>query len=89
MLKHSSVPNQCFSVGTQSIFAGKRTLAVGSPFLQSAIKLISPSLRFSLQEYWRGFLTLGGLPDPGIKPVSPAFPALQADSLLLSYWGSH
>ena len=48
-----------------------------------------PSLRFSLREYWRGFLTLGGLPDPGIKPVSPAFPALQADSLLLSYWGSH
>ena len=39
------------------------------------------SLGFSLQEYWSGFLTLGGLPDPGIEPVSPAFPALQADSL--------
>ena len=31
----------------------------------------------------------GGLPDPGIKPVSPSFPALQADSLLLSHCGSH
>ena len=27
----------------------------------------------------------GDLPDPGIKPVSPA---LQVDSLLLSHWGS-
>jgi len=27
------------------------------------------------------------LPDPGIEPVSPVAPALQADSLLLSHWG--
>ena len=28
------------------------------------------------------------LPHPGIKPMSPAFPALQADSLRLSHQGS-
>ena len=35
---------------------------------------------FSTQEYWNGwpFPSPGDLPDPGIKPVSPA---LQADSL--------
>ena len=27
----------------------------------------------------------GDLPDPGIKPVSPVAPALQADSLPLSH----
>ena len=34
---------------------------------------------FSRQEYWSGvqFLSPGNLPDPGIKPESPA---LQADS---------
>ena len=30
----------------------------------------------------------GELPDPGIKPTYPVFPALQADSLPLSYCGS-
>ena len=30
----------------------------------------------------------GELPNPGIKPTSPAAPELQADSLPLSYWGS-
>ena len=41
----------------------------------------------SKQEYWSGlpFLPLGDLPDPGIKPGSPAAPALQADSLPLSH----
>ena len=36
---------------------------------------------FSRQEYWSGlpFLSLGSLPNPGIKPRSPT---LQADSLL-------
>ena len=29
----------------------------------------------------------GDLPDPGIEPVSPRSPALQADPLLLSPWG--
>ena len=39
------------------------------------------SMGFSRQEYWSGlpFPSPGHLPDPGIKPMSPA---LQADSLL-------
>ena len=39
---------------------------------------------FSRQEYWKGwpFPPPGDLPDPGIKPTSPA---LQADFLLLSH----
>jgi len=41
----------------------------------------SLSLGFSRQEYWSGlpFPSLEDLPDPEIKPISPA---LQADSLL-------
>ena len=36
------------------------------------------SMEFSKQEYWNGlpFPTSGHLPDPGIKPMSPASPAL-------------
>ena len=39
------------------------------------------SMGFSKQEYWSGlpFPSPGDLPDPGIKPQSPA---LRADSLL-------
>ena len=39
-----------------------------------------PSIR---QEYWSGlpFPSPGNLPHPGIEPVSPVSPALQADSL--------
>ena len=39
-----------------------------------------PSMGLSRQEYWSGlpFSFLGGLPDPGIEPGSPA---LQANSL--------
>ena len=42
---------------------------------------------FSRQEYWSGLPCPppGDLPDPGIKPVSPA---AQADSLPLSHQGS-
>ena len=45
------------------------------------------SMEFSRQKYWSGLscLSPGDLPDPGIKPVSPA---LQVDSLPLSHWGS-
>ena len=48
------------------------------------------SMGFSRQEYWCGLPCppLGDLLDPGIEPVSPATPALQEDSLLLSHWGS-
>jgi len=41
---------------------------------------------YSRQEYWSRlpFPTPGDLPDPGMEPGSPAAPALQTDSLLLS-----
>ena len=41
------------------------------------------SMGFFRQEYWSGlpFPPPGHLPDPGIKPVSPVSPALQANSL--------
>ena len=50
----------------------------------------SSAMGFSRQEQQSGLpcSTLGELPDPGIKSASPAPPALQADSLLLSHWGS-
>ena len=45
------------------------------------------SMGFPGQEYWSKlpFPFPGDLPDPGIKPTSPAW---QADYLLLSYWES-
>ena len=48
------------------------------------------SMGFSLQDYWHGlpFSPAGNLPDPEIEPASPVSPALEADSLLLSHWGS-
>ena len=48
------------------------------------------SMGFSRQENWSRLQCplSGDLPDPGIKPESPASPALQADSLPLSHWGS-
>ena len=48
------------------------------------------SLRFSRQEYESGLPlpSPGDLPDPGIEPAFPAAPALQANSLLMSHWGS-
>ena len=47
------------------------------------------SMEFCRQEYWSGlpFPSLRDLPDSEIKPVSPASPAFQADSLPLSYQG--
>ena len=46
-----------------------------------------PSMGFSRQEYWSGFLfpSPGDLPDPGIEPRSPAF---QADALSSEHQGS-
>ena len=45
------------------------------------------SMGFPRQEYWSGlpFPSPGNLPLPGIEPMSPA---LLAESLLLSHWGS-
>jgi len=45
---------------------------------------------FSRQEHWSGLSCppTGNLRDPGIEPASPAAPAMQVDSLLLSHVGS-
>ena len=42
------------------------------------------------QGFWSGlpFPPPGDLPNPGIGPMFPVSPALQADSLPLSHWGS-
>ena len=48
------------------------------------------SIRFFRQEYWSGLPCPppGDLSNPGTEPASPAAPARQADSSLLSHWGS-
>ena len=48
------------------------------------------SMGFFRQDYWSGLPCPppGYLPNPGIRLSSPAFPALQADSLPLSHLGS-
>ena len=48
------------------------------------------SMGFSRQEYWSGLPCPppGDLPHPEIEYMSPASPALQADSLLLNDQGS-
>ena len=50
----------------------------------------SLSVGFSRQQYWNGLSCLppGDLPDPGTELASPVSPALQAESLPLSHWGS-
>ena len=56
-----------------------------------AVTLWAPlSMGFSQQECWSGLLCspLGDRPHPKIEPTSPACPALQVDSLLLSHWRS-
>ena len=44
----------------------------------TAARQAPPSMGFSRQEYWSGlpFPPPGDLPNPGIEPESPAFPAL-------------
>ena len=58
------------SLSRVRLFATPWTVAYQAP----------PSMGFSGQEYWSGlpFPSPGDLPDPGIKPWSPAF---QADTL--------
>ena len=48
------------------------------------------SMEFTWHGYWHGLPCLppGDHPDPGIELASPVSPALQADSLPLSHWGS-
>ena len=47
-------------------------------------------IRFSQQEYWSRLSSLlpRDLPDSEIEPASPASSVLQANSSLLSHWGS-
>ena len=48
------------------------------------------NMGFSRQEYWSGltYSPPGDLPNPGIKPATPAAPALQVDSLPWSHQGT-
>ena len=48
------------------------------------------SMGFSRREFWGGLPCPppGDLPHPGMETASPVAPALQADFLLLSHWGS-
>ena len=66
---------------------------VGGLVTKSCLTLVTPwtiahqvplSMGFSRQEDWSGLPCPppGDLPSPGIKPASPASPALQVDSLL-------
>ena len=67
---------KCQSPCHVRLFATPRTVA----------RLAPPSMEFSRQENWSGlpFLSLGDLPDPGIKPGSPA---LQVEFYHLSHQG--
>ena len=62
------------------LFATPWTIACQAPL----------SMEVFRQEYWSGLSCppTGDLPNPGIESVSPATPAFQADSLLLSLRGS-
>ena len=63
------------------LFATLQTVAHQAPL----------SMGFTRQEYLSGLPCLppGNLPNPGIKPTSPAALVLQVDSLLLSHQGRH
>ena len=67
---HEWVSEWVKSLSRVRLFATPWTVAHQAP----------PSMEFSKQEYWSGlpFPSPGDLPDPGIKPASPA---LQADAL--------
>ena len=57
-----------------------------SAMLWTAARQAPLSMGTSRQEDWSGLPCPppGDLPSPGIKPASPASPAMQADSILLS-----
>ena len=73
-LQRTTIDNHFMLSFSQSVvfdsFVTPWTVAVQAPL----------SMGFSRQEYWSGlsFLSLGDLPDPAIKPQTPA---LQAESL--------
>ena len=62
---------------TNMIFESESEVAQSCPTLCDPVGVAyqaPPSMGFSRQEYWSGlpFLSPGDLPDPGIKPGSPA-----------------
>ena len=67
---HTSEVSEVKALSRVQLFGTPWTVAYQAP----------PSMGFSKQEYWSGlaFPSSGDLPDPGIKPRSPAF---QADAL--------
>ena len=86
--KPSPPPNSAPSPASLTSSQGLRPCKV-SEVAQSSLTLCNPmdytyqaplSMAFSRQEYWSGlpFPSAGHLPDPGVKPWSPA---LQADAL--------
>ena len=72
----------------QSLVQPRSVVCCACSVTQSSSSLCNPmdyitchgplSMEFSRQEYWTGlpFPPLGDLLDPGIQPMSPAFPAL-------------
>ena len=84
--------------GICTIFLMVHVLCVCAQFLSHVLLFVTPwtvaceaplSMAYFQREYWTGlpFPPLGDLPNPGIKPASPASLALQADSLPLSHQG--
>ena len=97
-------PSMGLMMGTQNWGSGEHALSLGSGLGNCVkVKLLNrvrlfvtpwtvayeapPSMGLFRKEYWSGmpFPTPGDLPEPGIEPASPA---LQADSLHLSYQGT-
>ena len=66
------------SAGAQSL---SRVRLFSTPW--TVARQVPLSMEFPKQEHWTGlpFLPPANLPDPGIKPISLASPALPADSL--------
>ena len=65
-----------------------RVRLFGTPW--TVVHQVPPSVGFPRQEYWSGlpFPSPGDLPDPGIEPMSPAFPALAGRFFTLCHLGS-
>ena len=73
---------QCTKV-TETLYVQSlsRVLLFATPW--TVAHQASQSMEFSKQEYWSELPcpTPGDFPEPGIEPMSPAAPALQADFL--------
>ena len=76
----------CARARALSCFSHVRLFAI----LWTGVHQALLSMGFSRQEYWSRLPRPppGDIPNPGTEPLSPASPALNADSLPLSHWGS-